>query len=552
MDSNERIKSKLRRAYPLKSFLFPVTLPLLLIVLGSIVLSFSMRWDVRDYAARLKQDMLSSLLTTQRTFSDLQSLGWAFHELIYTTDPTHARLSYVKAWSILSDSTLEQFESTKPITARLLEQLREIWNLREQYDSTRAQANVLWDQIYTSWFDAITDKAQGEKIPVEIFSQTSRVTMRHLEPTAVHLKNLLDLEVSFARFCVSDRMNVVNETRLFAVQCKNLGNIADQLKAKIIEIENIRNRYLMHIQKLEADSDILNREFAILETKDLLQGINQINKIYEKMLPAFLSFVLIAAILALGVVIGVYLLARPLSHLTTQMHHFLASNELPKIKAHSLVSEINDVILWLTRFCVMIRQNRNDYDRLTMQYDELFNDAYKDPLTGFANRKALEEFVAKFSSLPEGSTLLMIDLDYFKKINDTKGHLFGDKILKVFSHQLRSNLARGDVIYRYGGEEFCIYLTNVTQESAYNIARRLSHCVRCISTKDATIVASGEAEQPLTVSIGIAGVTQKSNKKDFLTLLRESDDALYQAKRAGRNRICVYAEKNDFNHSQSC
>lgn len=545
MVHDERVKPRRKRAYPLKVFLLPFILPLMLIVFGSVMLSVTMRYDVRDYAAHLKQKTLSSLLTTQRTFSDLQNLGGAFHELIYTTDAMHARLSYVKAWSILSDTTLEQIESIKPVISRLFDHLRDIWSFRERYDADRAQANVLWDQLYTNWFGLLSAAAGGDRGAVDIYGQTSRVTMRHLEPVSVHLKNLLALEESYAKFCARDPESVTSDVQAFVKQCNALTSISGELKTKIIEIENTRNLYLKHVHRLEADSDLLNREFSILETKDLLQRINQINHIYESMLPAFLAFVLVAALLAFGVILGVYLLARPLSHLIKQMHHFLSTNELPTVKANSWVTEINDVILWLTRFCVMIKQNRQDYDELTVQYDELLNDTFKDSLTGLANRKALVEFVNRHPVLPAGSTILMIDLDYFKRINDTRGHLFGDKILRAFARQLRANLARGDVVYRYGGEEFCIYLTNVTQETAFSIARRLSRCVRRISVADASVVESGEAEQPLTVSIGIAAVTQTSGEKDFLTLLHDADEAMYEAKRTGRNRICVHQAKSE-------
>ena len=89
----------------------------------------------------------------------------------------------------------------------------------------------------------------------------------------------------------------------------------------------------------------------------------------------------------------------------------------------------------------------------------------------------------------------------------------------------------------------------MTTESAYGVAQRLSKCVRRISATDASIVTSGDADKPLTISIGLATVTEASGEKDFLTLLRESDDALYEAKRTGRNRICVYTEETLPTHS---
>ena len=143
----------------------------------------------------------------------------------------------------------------------------------------------------------------------------------------------------------------------------------------------------------------------------------------------------------------------------------------------------------------------------------------------------------------------MIDLDFFKKVNDVNGHLVGDEMLRAVARQLRRNISRSDPIYRYGGEEFCVFLTNVTEEEAIGIAKRLVECVRCISRRDASIVEGRYADDPLTISVGIAAVNLKVGEKDFLSLLREADEALYEAKRAGRNCVRVFRRRHPHNLS---
>ena len=102
----------------------------------------------------------------------------------------------------------------------------------------------------------------------------------------------------------------------------------------------------------------------------------------------------------------------------------------------------------------MLHQKRASLSLLTSQYDELLNESNKDPLTGLANRRAFEALVEKADNLPANSAALMIDIDHFKRVNDTRGHLFGDQILKRFGELIRDCIAQNDVVYRYGGEEF--------------------------------------------------------------------------------------------------
>ena len=125
----------------------------------------------------------------------------------------------------------------------------------------------------------------------------------------------------------------------------------------------------------------------------------------------------------------------------------------------------------------------------------------------------------------------MVDIDHFKKINDTYGHAVGDDVLRKLGSELRNHIRYPDTIARYGGEEFLIVLPHSTLKAASEQAERLCRHVRSL------LIKSGEQEIAITVSIGLA--QYKIQKEDWEALLNRADAALYQAKNGGRDRWVV-------------
>jgi diguanylate cyclase (GGDEF)-like protein len=153
-----------------------------------------------------------------------------------------------------------------------------------------------------------------------------------------------------------------------------------------------------------------------------------------------------------------------------------------------------------------------------------------DPLTKVANRKAFDEqieHVHELAALGSPATLLMVDIDYFKKVNDELGHQAGDKVLQAVADTLvRTCRRRRDFVARYGGEEFAIVLPETSLQEAKALAERACEAVRSLKMLDKT----------LTVSIGIATVNRGEERESWIT---RADKALYAAKSAGRNRALV-------------
>jgi len=160
----------------------------------------------------------------------------------------------------------------------------------------------------------------------------------------------------------------------------------------------------------------------------------------------------------------------------------------------------------------------------------------KDPLTGVNNRRffdqRVEEEVNRALRYKQTLSCLFIDLDYFKKINDTHGHQAGDMVLKQTADILKDSCRSSDVVARYGGEEFVILLANTQRSDAYDFAERLRERIA------ATSYAINNTENlNVTMSAGLATLDQQSDFTKSSELIQIADQAVYAAKVSGRNRV---------------
>ena len=169
-------------------------------------------------------------------------------------------------------------------------------------------------------------------------------------------------------------------------------------------------------------------------------------------------------------------------------------------------------------------------------YERVENLAATDALTGLFNRRyldgALERELARASRSDSSLALLMLDIDHFKSFNDTYGHAMGDLVLKKVATTLSDGLRQADVLARFGGEEFVVVLPQVTAAAALDSAERIR-----ASVERASIHPGGERKH-VTVSIGLAMFPDQSDTPE--TLLEAADQALYRAKKLGRNRVCRF------------
>jgi diguanylate cyclase (GGDEF)-like protein len=167
-------------------------------------------------------------------------------------------------------------------------------------------------------------------------------------------------------------------------------------------------------------------------------------------------------------------------------------------------------------------------------FERVRNLSIRDGLTDLYNhRHTMELLTNEFERVgryQEGVSLLMIDIDHFKKVNDRYGHPAGDVVLRGVAHILKDSLRTVDAVGRYGGEEFVAILPHTGQEEAQGTAERLRRAVELHTFK------VGDRELHVTVSVGLATFPSATVESPN-ALIREADKALYRAKEAGRNRI---------------
>ncbi|MFZ5354055.1 MAG: GGDEF domain-containing protein [Bacillota bacterium] len=169
-------------------------------------------------------------------------------------------------------------------------------------------------------------------------------------------------------------------------------------------------------------------------------------------------------------------------------------------------------------------------DKRRIMEEEIKKLAYKDPLTGLSNRRGLDEIgkteVERAKRYKHPVSIMMLDIDRFKKINDTYGHLLGDEVLLKLTGVIYEIVRLTDYKFRWGGDEFIILLPETNQKDAAEMAERLRKHVEGTDF--------GECGK-VTISIGLAGFNPTDELED---ILQRVDEALYRAKDSGRNKVC--------------
>ncbi len=167
----------------------------------------------------------------------------------------------------------------------------------------------------------------------------------------------------------------------------------------------------------------------------------------------------------------------------------------------------------------------------------LRNQSIRDPLTGLYNRRYLEESLNRELHRAQRAgrniSLVMLDLDHFKHFNDTFGHQVGDILLKEVAGVIKGRVRAGDLACRYGGEEFSLIIAEVDAEGTHKCAESIRDAIKHLSLHN-----RGQTLGTITVSAGIA--TYPAHCEDAEGLIRAADEALYRAKKAGRDRIVIY------------
>jgi diguanylate cyclase len=181
--------------------------------------------------------------------------------------------------------------------------------------------------------------------------------------------------------------------------------------------------------------------------------------------------------------------------------------------------------------------SRSEIERLRQEVDRAREDALVDGLTGLVNRKGFDLALAACLSAAETSTqgtcALIADIDHFKRVNDTYGHLFGDKVIRAVAKILKANVKGQDTAARYGGEEFVVLLPETTLDGARTLAEKIRLTIEASRVRRAD---NNQEIARITVSLGVAAYCAGETASEFIERV---DNALYVSKNQGRNRVTL-------------
>jgi diguanylate cyclase (GGDEF)-like protein len=192
-----------------------------------------------------------------------------------------------------------------------------------------------------------------------------------------------------------------------------------------------------------------------------------------------------------------------------------------------------------------LRQAKEKTEKLAQELTDankqLKEMAFRDGLTGLYNHRYFKDLMVhelnRSERYQKAISFIMLDLDHFKKINDTFGHPVGDIVLKTVSKAIQSSIRACDIAARYGGEEFIVVLPETQLEEAEVVAERLRKTVEGLP------ITANDRSINVTISVGLTSYIASQGKKEKSDIISEADNALYHAKKNGRNRVSVYSNK---------
>ena len=329
--------------------------------------------------------------------------------------------------------------------------------------------------------------------------------------SAKHILKSLQIDNTIEGAFVYDRSE-----KLFASHVNNINQEEAIKKLKLLHSKSVYNDMdnIIVSSKISLDNEIIGKLILLYNTDDIKNTLTQMLLIL-----LIISVVILIIMLKIASILQERL-TTPIYILVNTMKNILEHNNYTEIIDEKSDDEFQTVFDGFNTMLNTIQKNKSELENL----------ANTDSLTGLYNRRHFYELVNPFLDMSKRenkiSTIIMLDIDKFKNINDTYGHDVGDLILQDFAKVLSENIREGDIFARFGGEEFVVFLPNTNYENALIVAEKIRNTIESYRSIQ---------NIKFTVSIGLCEFLA-----DVDNAIKKSDIALYKAKENGRNRVECY------------
>lgn len=508
----------------------PIALMLILVYSGIMDDLFG----IQNMAENVQQEYLPSILRAQRTLSGINNLRQYAECIMTTDDPALRRRSRIMAHAITSRGMLNDDPELMRNSLELGERIRELAETRNRMDLAR-------DRLHRTAFrmaeavdklSSFLDDDEGDRMRRLLFMDPAE--KRDADSFRPLVENKFRPFMPLIRLCTTSASGK-NPDPLLPPLCGAFFSSVENMKEAWTERDHIEatNRTLWSRLDvlLHKTSDIAGKaetKHIALTMKTILRDAEEIDQLFHR---AFVFLILLLCFLLF--MLHRYMLS-PIILAVTQLRKIRNGTFQPEENAPPLpairiqeLAELFSLLPELRRHLASLNARSTTLEREKERYEEL---SLRDGLTGAFNRRCLDQRLA-MNDEESPLAALMVDVDFFKYYNDTYGHQAGDACLIRIVRELKASLRSTDQVYRYGGEEFIVLLPDASTGEAVHVAEKLRNHVHGLALPH----ESSTVDIVVTVSIGVAarGPDRPLSGEE---LVKRADEALYQAKAAGRNR----------------
>jgi len=516
-----------RRGISLGRFLMVVGVPLLFILMMCGSLYLRTVGQVEQASANIVLQAGPQITRVQRSLINIENLKHFLTLMRYTTDERSARRAYIDAWSILAESVLDRFSTNNELFYTTLYNVETMWTARQRLDAAQEELFRAWNRVYS---DAeLTFVRDGVK----------NVRLHEFRPTHAAVYDISEAGTDELREIVAGYRT------MFTLECMAQGGpqkACERLRGSIAgfrralnEFDKERGDFLRVSKVIDSDVETLMGTLTQVEINGFLEEITDISSHANQSKQLIVIFLGGFMALAILLTVAMLFIVRPVTRMAESIREFRAKGIAPKELPKSPIFELQELQSVLPLLFTDMQSEKERNAVMTVERDALRSETLTDPLTQIANRRALELFKQEPRSAYGRVVVMMVDIDYFKHFNDTYGHRFGDEVLREIAREIRDQLRGCDQVFRYGGEEFCVVLSESSEDQARELANRIRECVRQMHPKFLE-----QCPTKLSVSVGVSDITYWTGQESLDALIEQSDQALYRAKRTGRNKVVFY------------